>query len=48
MSGTIAAIREDTDRVVNEIVALESGFGSINDSFAALAKSASEFTRKVA
>ncbi len=48
MSGTIAAIREDTDRVVNEIVALDSGFASINDSFAALAKSASEFTRKVA
>lgn len=48
MSGTIAAIREDTDRVVNEITALEHGFGSINDSFAALAQSASEFTRKIA
>lgn len=48
MSGTIAAIREDTDRVVSEIVALEAGFGSINDSFAALARSASDFTRKVA
>ena len=48
MSGTITAIREDTDRVVSEIIALEQGFGSINDSFAALAKSASEFTRKVA
>jgi methyl-accepting chemotaxis protein len=48
MSGTIAAIREDTDKVVNEIVALEAGFGSINDNFAALAKSASEFTRRVA
>ncbi len=48
MSGTIAAIREDTDRVVSEIVMLESGFGSINDSFAAFAKSANEFSTKVA
>jgi methyl-accepting chemotaxis protein len=48
MSGTIAAIREDTDRVVTEITALEHGFGSINNSFAALAKSANEFTRKIA
>ncbi len=48
MSGTITGIREDTDRVVTEITALESGFGSINDSFAALAKSAKEFTRKIA
>lgn len=48
MSGTITAIREDTNRVVNEIVALETGFNSINNSFAALAKSAGEFTSKVA
>ncbi|MEQ1687741.1 MAG: methyl-accepting chemotaxis protein [Sphingopyxis sp.] len=48
MSGTISAIREDTNRVVEEITTIETGFGSINDSFAALAKSASEFTQKVA
>ena len=48
MSGTITAIREDTDRVVSEISALESGFASINESFAKLSLSASEFTRKVA
>ena len=48
MSGTITAIREDTDRVVSEISALESGFASINESFAKLSQSASEFTRKVA
>ncbi len=48
MSGTIAAIREDTDKVVSEISALESGFTSINESFAKLSQSASEFTRKVA
>lgn len=48
MSGTISAIREDTNRVVEEITTIETGFASINDSFAALAKSASEFTRKVA
>lgn len=48
MSGTIASIREDTDKVVSEIGALESGFASINESFAKLSKSASEFTRKVA
>jgi methyl-accepting chemotaxis protein len=48
MSGTIAAIREDTDKVVSEIGTLESGFASINDSFSALKQSASEFTRKVA
>lgn len=48
MSGTIAAIREDTDKVVSEISALENGFASINESFAKLSQSASEFTRKVA
>lgn len=48
MSGTIAAIREDTDRVVHEITALEGGFASINDSFSTLARSANEFTRKIA
>lgn len=48
MSGTIASIREDTDKVVSEIGALENGFTSINDSFAKLSQSASEFTRKVA
>lgn len=48
MSGTIAAIREDTDKVVSEINALESGFGTINENLANLAHSASEFTRKVA
>ena len=48
MSGTIAHIRQDTDRVVSEIGALESGFASINQSFAALGIAAGEFSRKVA
>ncbi|MFM6853561.1 MAG: methyl-accepting chemotaxis protein [Sphingopyxis sp.] len=48
MSGTIAAIRENTDRVVAEIGVLETGFGTINENFAALASAAGEFSRKVA
>jgi methyl-accepting chemotaxis protein len=48
MSGTIAAIREDTDRVVSEINALESGFETINENLSNLARSANEFTAKVA
>ncbi|QJQ33395.1 chemotaxis protein [Sphingomonas lacunae] len=48
MSGTIASIREDTDKVVSEINALESGFETINENLGNLARSTSEFTRKVA
>ncbi|MEQ1509686.1 MAG: methyl-accepting chemotaxis protein [Sphingopyxis sp.] len=48
MSSTIAAIREDTNRVVDDFAALETGIGGVNTSFSALAKSTSEFTRKMA
>jgi methyl-accepting chemotaxis protein len=48
MSGTIASIREDTDKVVSDINDLESGFETINENLSNLARSASEFTAKVA
>jgi hypothetical protein len=48
IASKVAAIREDTDKVVSEINALESGFDTINENLASLAHSASEFTRKVA
>lgn len=48
MAGNISAIREHTHHVVDEIIRLERGFGSINDSFVTLSKSAEEFTRKMA
>ncbi len=48
MSGTIASIRADTNQVVDQISALESGFAGINDSLSAMSRSANDFTRKVA
>lgn len=48
MSGTIAAIRTDTHQVVDDISALESAFSTVNQSFADLSRSATDFSRRVA
>ena len=48
MSGTIAAIREDTEAVAVEIDAFGTGFASLSARLALLKSSAGDFARKVA
>ena len=46
MSNTISAIRSDTENVVSEITALESGFGIVNAKIGELKDNASQFIAK--
>jgi methyl-accepting chemotaxis protein len=47
MSGTIAAIRRETEVVACEIDDLEQGFGTQQDILSKLREASSEFSRKV-
>jgi methyl-accepting chemotaxis protein len=48
MSGTIAAIRVDTEAVASEIDRIESGFRSVDDQLARLESTTGEFVSRVA
>jgi methyl-accepting chemotaxis protein len=48
MSGTIAAIRVDTESVASEIDRIESGFRSVDDQLARLESTTGEFVSRVA
>ena len=48
MSGTIAAIREETELVASEIDALETGFRTVDGQIAGLEQATGEFVAKIA
>ncbi len=48
MSGTIAAIRVDTESVASEIDRIESGFRSVDDQLARLESTTGEFVNRIA